>query len=41
VGKVYVMLMDERASAEMIAAYLFDVATAYGDMGIWGYLVAQ
>jgi len=27
VGKVYVMLMDERASAEMIAAYLVDVAT--------------
>jgi hypothetical protein len=27
VDKVYVMLMGERASAEMIAAYLFDVAT--------------
>jgi len=26
-GKVYVMLMGERASAERIAAYLFDVAT--------------
>jgi hypothetical protein len=27
VGKVYVMLMGERATAESIAAYLFDVAT--------------
>jgi hypothetical protein len=29
VGKVYVMLMDERASVEMIAACLFDVATEH------------
>ena len=29
VGKVYVMLMDERASSERIAAYLFDIATNY------------
>ena len=27
VGRVYVMLMDESASAEAIAAYLFEVAT--------------
>jgi hypothetical protein len=27
VGKVYVMLMDERAPADTIAAYLLDVAT--------------
>ena len=27
VGTVYVMLMDERASADSIAAYLFDTAT--------------
>jgi hypothetical protein len=27
VGKVYVMLMDERATANSIAAYLFDTAT--------------
>ena len=27
VGKVYVMLMDERATAASIAAYLFDTAT--------------
>ena len=26
VGKVYVMLMDEGATAEAIAAYLFDIA---------------
>lgn len=32
VGKVYVMLMDERAIAETIAAYLFDVATEH--MGV-------
>jgi hypothetical protein len=29
VGKVYVMLMDERASQTTIAAYLFDTATNY------------
>jgi hypothetical protein len=27
VGKVYVMLMDDRASASQIAEYLFEVAT--------------
>jgi hypothetical protein len=27
VGKVYVMLMDDRAAKEQIAAYLYDVAT--------------
>jgi hypothetical protein len=27
VGKLYVMLMDEDASCETIAAYLYDVAT--------------
>jgi hypothetical protein len=32
VGKVYVMLMDEHATAEAIAAYLFEVAT--GHMGL-------
>jgi hypothetical protein len=29
VGKVYVMLMDERATAQAIAAYLWGVATEY------------
>jgi hypothetical protein len=29
VGRAYVMLMDEQASAQAIAAYLFDVATNY------------
>jgi hypothetical protein len=29
VGKVYVMLMDERVTAEAIAAYLIDIATNY------------
>jgi hypothetical protein len=29
VGKTYVMLMDDRASAEEIAAYLFEIATAH------------
>ena len=32
VGTVYVMLMDQRAAKELIAAYLFDVATKH--MGI-------
>jgi hypothetical protein len=32
VGKVYVMLMVERASSEVIAAYLFDVATKHMGM---------
>ncbi|WP_237180127.1 hypothetical protein [Rhodoplanes sp. Z2-YC6860] len=32
VGTVYVMLMDQRAGKERIAAYLFDVATKH--MGI-------
>src|SRR5207248_11732310 len=32
VGRVYVMLMDERASAEIIAEYLYRTATE--DMGI-------
>jgi hypothetical protein len=32
VGRVYVMLMDERANSEVIAAYLFEVAT--GHMGL-------
>ena len=27
VGKAYVMLMDERATAETISAYLFEIAT--------------
>lgn len=37
--KAYVMLMDERATAEDIAAYLFEIATGY--MGLTerdGYL---
>lgn len=29
VAKAYVMLMDDRATKEEIAAYLFDVATNY------------
>jgi hypothetical protein len=29
VGTVYVMLMDHRASAKTLAAYLFDTATNY------------
>lgn len=29
VAKVYVMLMDERATREAIAAYLYDIATNY------------
>ena len=32
VGRAYVMLMDERASAEAIAAYLLEIAT--GKMGL-------
>ena len=32
VSRVYVMLMDERANAEAIAAYLFEIAT--GHMGL-------
>lgn len=34
VGRAYVMLMDERASAEAIAAYLFEIAT--DNMGLSG-----
>ncbi|HJR20525.1 MAG TPA: hypothetical protein VJ822_02825 [Dongiaceae bacterium] len=30
VGRAYVMLMDERANAEAIAAYLFEIATDNG-----------
>jgi hypothetical protein len=29
VGEVYVMLMDQRATAEVIAAYLLDISTNY------------
>jgi hypothetical protein len=29
VGKVYVMLMDDRASSQAIAAYLYDIAISY------------
>jgi hypothetical protein len=29
VGRVYVMMMDERANAEAIAAYLFEIATEH------------
>jgi hypothetical protein len=29
VDRAYVMLMDERATADAIAAYLFDIATNY------------
>jgi hypothetical protein len=32
VGTVYVMLMDDRATAEKIAGYLFEIAT--GHMGL-------
>jgi hypothetical protein len=32
VGRVYVMLMDERASASEIGKYLFRVATEYMDL---------
>ena len=32
VAKIYVMLMDERAGCEVIAAYLFDIAANH--MGI-------
>jgi hypothetical protein len=35
IGKVYVMLMDQRANAEEIAAYLFNVAV--NDMGLSAY----
>jgi len=34
VSRVYVMLMDERANAEAIAAYLFGIATDH--MGLSG-----
>ena len=32
VGKVYLMLMDDRATTEEIAAYLFEIAS--GNMGL-------
>jgi hypothetical protein len=31
--KVYVMLMDERATADMIATYLFEMAAEYMGLG--------
>ena len=33
VGRVYVMLMDEGATREAIAAYLFDIAAHYMGLG--------
>src|SRR5712691_11246513 len=34
VGRVYVMLMNERATREAIAAYLFDIAADHMGLGI-------
>ena len=38
-AKAYVMLMDERATADAIGAYLFDVATRH--MGLSGATLAE
>jgi hypothetical protein len=41
VGKVYVMLMDERATREAIAAYLYDIATNYMGLSAHAYVAER
>jgi hypothetical protein len=41
VGTVYVMLMDQRASKDEIAAYLFDIAANHMGLSAHGHIAER